>query len=52
MIETIEIECLIRHLIGPSAFFRLIVIGSNDRLYFKQIIDQSNFQSTLVNSFD
>jgi hypothetical protein len=39
MIETIEIEYLIRHPIGYSVFFRLIMIGSNNRLYFKQIID-------------
>jgi hypothetical protein len=39
MIEIIEIEYLIKHPIGPSALFRLIVIGSNDRLYFKRIID-------------
>ena len=37
MIETIEIECLIRHLIGSSAFVRSIMIRSNDQLNFKQI---------------
>jgi hypothetical protein len=39
MIEAIEIKCSIKHPIVPSAFFRLIVILSNDRLNFKQIKD-------------
>jgi hypothetical protein len=30
MIETIEIECLIEHLIDPGELVRLIMIGSDD----------------------
>jgi hypothetical protein len=39
MIEIIVIKCSIRRLIGPNAFFQSIMIGSNDRLNFKQIKD-------------
>jgi hypothetical protein len=38
MIETIEIECLIKHPMVPaSAFVQSIMIRSNDRSNFKQI---------------